>query len=555
MSAHRKLRRRALPVVASALVAVLVPAAPAFARPPGPHYDFRLLAKAKPDECFAGVGEPYPAGPPCATGQPKVNQAYVWGLAQVGKKIWFGTGANVNCIVSGATLNLIKPSINDDWVCEYGQSQLAKQNPTLPPSIGDQRAPQVFYYDTKAGKLVDKTADIDSKSSDDAYRRKTTLGLRAGGAFQGVVLLAGPGLGTVINLFAFDGETGEYLGSSSLTTAGNIRHFFVAAGALYAGVGVGRNGDSGGHVLRWTGSRSNPFSFVNVADLPAQAADLTYFNDRLYVSTWPRTSPTGTDQLAGLWMSPPLHGGHPGLRDTDAGGWQQVWNASQYEPDPVIAATYGLGGLAAYNGQLYWGTMHVPMKATTVFETVYPQPQGDATKAAIKNTQRALSVFRGRDFGTGHQRVELLYGESALPAYDPATATWSAKPTGYTPKYGASGFGNPFNNYEWIMTVTAGKLFVGTMDWSYIAHYLLPPGQGNIDPSIYGGDLWAFDCDGPAEAVSTTGVGNYLNYGVRNMIPDGSTVYLGMANPMNLRTDPNDAVPDGGWELIKMNVK
>ena len=29
-------------------------------------------------------------------------------------------------------------------------------------------------------------------------------------------------------------------------------------------------------------------------------------------------------------------------------------------------------------------------------------------------------------------------------------------------------------------------------------------------------------------------------------------LYLGMANPMNLRTDPTDDIPEGGWELISL---
>ena len=29
-----------------------------------------LLAKAEADECYDGIGNPYPAGPPCATGTP-----------------------------------------------------------------------------------------------------------------------------------------------------------------------------------------------------------------------------------------------------------------------------------------------------------------------------------------------------------------------------------------------------------------------------------------------------------------------------------------------------
>jgi hypothetical protein len=55
--------------------------------------------------------------------------------------------------------------------------------------------------------------------------------------------------------------------------------------------------------------------------------------------------------------------------------------------------------------------------------------------------------------------------------------------------------------------------------------------------------------------VDTTGLGNYLNYGIRSMTTDHrSALYLGMANPMNLRTDKSDDVPEGGWELIRLPV-
>jgi len=66
----------------------------------------QLLAKAAPDECFAGIGQPYPplqAGGTCPSGSiPKRNQAYVWGLTQVGTQLWFGTAANVLCLGAGA---------------------------------------------------------------------------------------------------------------------------------------------------------------------------------------------------------------------------------------------------------------------------------------------------------------------------------------------------------------------------------------------------------------------------------------------------------------------
>ena len=60
-------------------------------------YPYRL-AKAEPDECFNGVGQPYTGtvslgctdSPYYLSGltQPKVNQAYVWGLTKYNQYVW-----------------------------------------------------------------------------------------------------------------------------------------------------------------------------------------------------------------------------------------------------------------------------------------------------------------------------------------------------------------------------------------------------------------------------------------------------------------------------------
>jgi hypothetical protein len=248
-----------------------------------------------------------------------------------------------------------------------------------------------------------------------------------------------------------------------------------------------------------------------------------------------------------------------------------------YEPDRVTAATYGGGGLAAYDGYVYWGTMHVPMKASIVSAGIYPPVDDAAAKTQRLNTQRAVSIWRGKDLGLPTQKIELLYGESTLPAWDPATSTWSQKSTHFTPLYGKSGFGNIFNNYTWRMTVVDNKLFVGTMDWSYLVKGVLDGGKtapvnaaarnalsdpsgwagSSVRANLFGGDLWMFpNTTAKAVAVNTKGLGNYLNYGIRNMIPNGSGgLYLGMANPMNLRTNPKDARPEGGWELLEMTKR
>lgn len=562
--------RRLLAVGATALLAVGLTVSPAAAAVARPQYKFTLLAKAKPDECFNGVGAAYTAGPPCATGQPKVNQAYVWGLTQVGRTLWYGTGANVHCLVSGATLDYVKPTANDNWTCEYGASQVRANDAEIPDYLGDMRAPQVWTYDTLTRKSVDMSAQIRKASPADATRLAHTIGLRAAGNYNGVVLLGGPALEENLNMFAFDAATKKYLGSYTFTEYGNIRTFLNADGGLYLGVGIGRNGSAGGAVWRWTGDQADPFAFETVATLPVQAADLTVYNGRLAATSWPAEKPTSQQMLAGLWISPELP-----LDGSDASGWTQVWNARQYEPDRVVSATYGGGGIAAFDGYVYWGTMHVPMKSSTVHANAYPPADDEAAKQQAVKTQRAISIWRGKDLGQPTQKIELVYGEQTLPAWDTATSSWKDVSTNYTPLYGKSGFGYLFNNYTWRMTVVDNKLFVGTMDWSYLVRDLIAdagtsadvnaaarraladPGNWHtplIDPAKFGGDLYMFpDSSSPAEAVSTRGVGNYLNYGIRNMIPNGrGGLYLGSANPMNLRTNPYDVKPEGGWELIEM---
>jgi hypothetical protein len=114
-------------------------------------------------------------------------------------------------------------------------------------------------------------------------------------------------------------------------------------------------------------------------------------------------------------------------------------------------------------------------------------------------------------------------------------------------------------------------LYFGTFDWSFIAVDVLNslvPAIGGLSPTdvsqivtqviqllnplalTYGADLWSFGSNGgPATPESLYGLGNYLNYGIRTMVPTNSTLYVGTANPMNLRTDPTNP-PLGGYELL-----
>lgn len=522
-----------------------------------------LLAKGSPDGCYFGVGNQMnyfnPAGincDDCTTlgGKPKTNQAYVWGLTKSTDKLFFGTGPNIHCLVLGGYLGLTGPIETDCWVCEFGEGPFT---PPVPPQIGDWRPPRLYTYNTLSGEETDITPAEPGLSQ--------TSGIRSAGSLNGVVLMGGPVMTGGINLYAFNAETEEYLGSTTMmvvpgtaTGVTNIRKWVVIDDVLYLGLGT----VNGGSVLRWTGNLTEPFQFEQVGVIDGQAAELAEHDGKLFVSTWPGLAGKAMG-MAGLWMSPEIPVG--GLTTANANDWQKVWQATDYEPDPIVASTYGGGALKSYGGKLYWGTMHVPLVSTFAHFQLVPPATLEDSIAGILGTYRAISLFSGDNFGMPDQQIDLLYGNHYLPKYTFGTG-WELVPNnmGATPLYGPSGIWNLFNNYTWTMDVYNDELFIGTMDWSFLLHGVvgeLVSGAFSFDvkdgganyreiggyefPSyFFGADLFRFPTpDVYAVPVSTNGIGNDKNYGIRTMVADEERLYLGTANPMNLD-------PEGGWELI-----
>lgn len=503
----------------------------------------QLLAKAVPDECFNGIGVDYPpmnADGTCPEGIPKTNESRIWGMTEESGKLWFGTLANSQCVVDGQIKG--DPILNNLFVCEFGQSEYARTHPNLPAALGDWRPPSIYSYDLATGTLV--------KHEIPDAAINATLGIRGAGSIDNIAFLGGQGVfgsSNTINIFAFVADTGEYLGSCTRTDYNYIRSWKVVDGALYVGAGSTTHGA----VLRWNGnlaSFSGNFcsAFSEVAALPADVANVTLYTggdgqDRLAVTTVPLRS-GGDASGIGTWISPPL--GTTGLTTLAAGNWRQVWSPLQYDPDKVVARYgYSGGAIQQYDGWLYWGTIHlagnaalgVHEKCTASF--CFGMPANDQELQALEaGVYRSTSVWRGRNLEDPLRReVQLLYGESELPACCSAPKTFAMTPTGWTPLYGASGFGNPNNEYTWTMAVFDGHLFIGTYDTSLI--------QGVLPEA--GADLWRFDSsDSPAVNENYTGLGNRLNSGLRNMAPlhDGSGVIVGTSNPNNLS-------PGGGWEL------
>lgn len=520
------------------------------------------IAKAQPDETFYGIGDPrndynpYKEHFTTDSTIAKTNQAYIWGLTQNSDNLFFGTGPNIHCLVIGGYLQQTSPLQTDCYACEFGSS---KFSPPLPPTAGDWRPARIFTFNTATGTQTEITP-MDPKLSN-------TSGIRSAGNLNGVALLGGPGFTGGVNIFAFNSETGQYIGSSTLmalpgTSVGvtNIRKWVVIDDVLYVGLGT----TEGGAVLKWTGSLSSPFDFELAGLMDGQAAELAEHDGKLFVTTWPAFAGKAAT-FAGLWMSPEIPTG--GLTSADAENWQKVWSVSDYEPDMVVASTYGGGALKSFNGKLYWGTMHVPLTSAFAHFVVYPPANLEDTLMGVLGTYRAISIFNGDDFGTETEQINLLYGNTLLPKYTPGTG-WEIVPNnmGTFPAFGPSGIWNLFNNYTWTMDKYKDELFVGTMDWSFLLSELasgligqafsLPVKDGEANVKDFGGyslptyffgaDLFRFPgANTFAIPVEVNGVGNYLNYGIRTMVSDDENLFLGTANPMNLS-------PDGGWELIAL---
>lgn len=461
-----------------------------------------LIAEAEPDECFFEIGESAPLayGDACERevfegdvslgfedGIPKTNEAYIWSLTASRGKIWFGTGANVNCLVGGLYLGASLASRSDDSVCEYGESSfLAASGSGLPAGFGDWRPPKIYLADK------DGATPPQNKSSglqgEHLARLNSTVGLRAAGTLDdSLVFLAGPSFLGTINIFVFSSLTGQFLDSASLSDYSNIRNFRIHDGVLYAGVA---KGSSQGAILAFTGNQDDPLDFSEDLVVDAgEIAEFAFLDDRLYFGTWPELGDNPENEAA-VYVGPEMTPiGSFGSSDD----YEQIWTASNYEPDEVIARTYGVGAMRAFEGQMYWGTMHVPFTALAAKAQVYGPPLSqEETIADLLGTLRASSYYRFNpenlvdvfdpDSFSPVGFAELLYGNPILPVYAEDTG-WTYLPNGIgVPTYGLAGFGNPFNNYAWSMTEFEGELLIGTMDWSYL---ILPGVAPDFDPSEF----------------------------------------------------------------------
>lgn len=558
-----------------------------------PPFEIELLAKAHPDECFCGIGAE-DNGPisnsvtgdcsdltpesPMTECVPKTNQSYIWALTKAGNEVWFGTLANSTCVLASSiagsaisdllSIGIQSPDLQEILACEFQESKVASAKPD--PTLGDHRTPQIKVYDTGARTLQDISAD---NCEDGQELLNATFGLRqAGNVDNGglwIVILAGPSLSGGLNMFAFDRQTKQCLAAENFPEYNDARKMLLVNGVLYSTVGKSRdneNPEGGGRVLRYRGDLSDPLKWEEVGKLDTIGAVMTLHEGRIFVGTWTNRDPLSTGAgaveipdinsapLPGIFISPPVP--QEGLTSANFNDWVKIWQSSDYEPDAVSAFAYSLGDLASFEDRLWWGTLHLPsigfLLHSVLFELDLLSPSCTSDpeclnrqNEAFENSFRATALFRARNFDSTPE-IELLYGESSLPVYNSSLSQWEEKPNNASlvPLFGKSGIDNPLNSYTWAMAIYKNRLYLGTFDSSILL---------TSDPdNPYGADIYRFsDLSSGAEPLSLDGLGNSLNYGIRNMISDedgqdgDDGLYIGTANPFNIASG-------GGWELLKL---
>jgi hypothetical protein len=586
------------------------------------------------------IDQQTPATPCNANQIPKVDQGYIWGQTLVGNQIFFGTYANPEC--EGAGANPTPVVVANYWACEYGDSPYSTTNGGLAtPALGDDRPPRMYMYDIPSQTLLDITPKLggsppatvcgptgtDPLCTDLLWNE--TLGVRSAASYvepttgNTYVIVSGPGVYETTNFFIWGITENRWVGKYRFIGYSDVRKWLTYQNVLYAAAykTAPETGSPGGALLRYTGnftvippsdptpiteynaipycgteSTASPLvgtsfciAFEDVGDFDTEATEVIGApagiadSGRIFVGTWPPTGSTPHTQVASIYMSPVVPAG--GLTSANAGssgGWNKVWNAGDYDPDPLLQTTYGIGAMSFFGGYLYWGTLNPPFVAVQTLFNAYgtpTDPQTVAEDGLLAN--RPAVLLRGQNFSTASPSISLLYGAATLPVFVPPTSTtagtWTVEPNnvpsgacttacGTRALYGAAGFNNIWTDYIWSMAVINSQLYVGTMSWEFLAY-----AQGStvtsslpLQPSKFGASLFSFaSASQAATAVSTNGLGNFLNYGVRNIIPYSSTqFFLGMANPMNLATTGTTNVTGanclvaqcrGGWELIEID--
>lgn len=541
------------------------------------HLSVDVVYQAPVDEAYYGLANPKNKYVPSGLteqeikeverngGRGKRNGTYVWGMGTYKNKLFWSTNNNYLCMQGYG--NFIQPGTGDNqpyenkcWACEYGQSSYANEayaenDPNR--KYADIRPPRMYSYDTKSGVVTDITP-----STDEYPLLKNCQGLRSCGVHNGVVFFGGPGLyasdwdSKVSAAFvAYDADNDRIISTSNMDNVDgckvvNVRRWRVINGVLYVTVGITNptTGKKIGALLRWYGDKNDPWNFHIVGLVDAEAAELAFFNNHIYIGTW------GT--VSAVHMSPEMPEGGFTPVSLDSEMWPAVWKSSAGELSKTLGRSItSVAGFHEWRNHLYWGVFCPNYYSLSSAQNLYGSVTSPDALAFILGNYRTPS-FWSLDKDNNY---ELLYGdtENPKPVYgeDGKITKWEIEPNGLTAKWGRGGFGNIWTIYIWALQEYNNNLYIGTMDLSNLADAAMSKEISNSGFAIIANLLTGLkkrdegfellrmtDEEEAPKYITTNGFDNHELFGVRNLEVIDNKLMLGSASMSNL-------AKDGGWHV------
>ncbi len=273
-------------------------------------------------------------------------------------------------------------------------------------------------------------------------------------------------------------------------------------------------GTFGAQPTLWRSRTGDPGTWEAVWSNPTEGSirSLVVHNEILYIGL--------THESEGLQVPGEIHA-------TDG---QTVW--------PVMTDGFGTANnfavyvLASFNGWLYAGTMNV-IGGFEVWKLAGPDEQARPVRiianggtSRTQNVVGDMHVFQGRlyvaslilgnlnGFSPVFEAADML----RIDDQDRVEVVAGRNSVGGVP----SGLGSPYNAYLWCLEEHRGKLYCGTWDLASLSV-----------PNQYGARLYASEDGASWHEVFKDGLGNRYNFGVRDMVSTGDTLYLGLANIHN----------------------
>lgn len=502
-------------------------------------------------------------------GQGKRNGSYVWGMGTYKDKLFWSTNNNYLCMQGYG--NFVQPGKGDNapyenscWVCEYGQSAYAKEayaEGDENSKYADIRPPRIYSYDTKTGIVTDITPSIA-----DYPLLKNCQGLRSCGVHNGVVFFGGPGLyasdwdSKVSAAFvAYDADNDRILSTSSMDNVDgckvvNVRRWRVINNVLYVTVGLTHptTGKKIGALLRWYGDKNDPWKFHIVGLVDKEAAELAYFNNRIYIGTW------GT--VSAVNVSPELPEGGFTPVGINSDMWPEIWTTESAEPTKTLGRSLtSVAGFHEWRDHLYWGVFCPNYYILSSALATYGDLTSPDALAFILGNYRTPSFWRLDKDNT----CEMLYGDTSNPKpvynWKGNIEKWELEPNGLTAKWGRGGFGNLCTIYVWAMQQYNDNLYIGTMDLSNLAVAAASKLLGDesfdtlsklltgLDTSDEGFELLRMtDEEEAPKFITQNGFNNAEQYGVRNLEVLNNKLMLGSASMSSLKDN-------GGWHVLSLD--